>query len=105
MGRVCPVSAAGPGAVGRLGPRARRGDFDAMGLADRRAPPAGLMTATLRLSPPVCLGDPAAQLVVLRQIDVIQIQAIQESFLLDLAGELFHLPFHIMGVYVRGANK
>lgn len=75
-----------------------------MGLADGGAPPAWLMATTLRLTPPICLGDPAAQFVVLRQVDIIQIQAIQETLFLNLAGKLFHLPFHIVGIYVRGAN-
>lgn len=62
------------------------------------APPPAVvipLSEPLAVSPPVCFCNLSAELVVISEIDIVQIQAIQEPLLLDLAGKILNFPFEI----------
>jgi hypothetical protein len=57
------------------------------------------------LSSSVRLGDLAAQFVIVAEVDVVQIQAVQQPFLLNLAGKLLNLAVNIPLVDVARADE
>ena len=62
-------------------------------IAGARAP--GVEAGPVPLPPAVRLGDLAAELVVPREIDVVKVETVEDPLFLDLAGEIFDLPFDV----------
>lgn len=56
----------------------------------------------LSLPPSVCLRDPLADLILLRDINIVQIDPIQQSILHDLTHNLL---FHLLRIHFRSAEQ
>lgn len=59
-----------------------------------RAP--ALMSHPLSLASPISVGDSPAELVIVVQIEVVQIEPVQQPFLLDLSRKIFDLTVDIL---------
>lgn len=67
--------------------------------------PCSVVPRALPLSSPIRVRNFSAELIVARQIEIIEIQSVQKSFFLDLPGKFSNLAINILLAHIASVDQ